>query len=570
MARRQTRTRERHFAEQVDALREEARAKVPEISQQFPMFTSHGLDHLDAVADAARKLSRVIDLTAEERFCLDAACYCHDLGMAHTEAQHSYALETRDGLRRWHAKLSAQYIHHSLPARCFAQESLRDAVSRIAEGHGRWDWHDSYFDDDNGIRIRLLTALLSLADALDLRSDRRVPSELRTASQLLEHGFLEEDARHLPAVSQHPELRHLSRVHWLRHYYSVQPGLTVDAVGRTASIRLKARIGLRESKPDRPVFDERESLIKELIQAELVELLEFPAFKDAIGGHLSVRLTPAPGIWPSFVESQPDPEKMVFPDALVETVFAARMVRPRSLPLDSSSYFKTRIEGFIGPADVQVSISWLPWFSRTDGSPSAETLRVADTSLRGLAERTWDFVLWPITPFLGLLYAEAVRGEIDDIQQRFNRMWSTTHAIKNGKYKKYYMALDQLLPPQPMTATSHVAKFGLYAGLPATGGDFLGGIVELSSPAQQSAFQTACEAAAKHLGIRGSREDLPRLLKEAANPEAAHAITVRSIQQIVTAFRRELQQVSVDAKLGTFLDGFEQTIHESGAAESRS
>jgi hypothetical protein len=537
--------------------------KANEISQHFPTFTRHGLDHVDTVRAIAQTLSKALNLTAEERFCLDAACLAHDLGMAHTKAQEAYALENRESVRRWHARLSAQFIHNELSKTCFLnREPQRDAVARIVEGHGRWDWDSSFFEDDSGIRIRLLTALLSLADALDIRNARRVPDSIDSAEALLKYPFLSETAKQNPAIARIPALADLSRVHWLRHYYSVQPGVSMKNGGRTALIRLKARIGLQNKDADHPMRDEREPLIKELIQSEVVELLEFEPFKKALETHLTVTLAPSADQWPSFVEAQDDPTRMLFPGELVEAAFAARMVRPRTLRLDRDGYFKTRIEGFIGPSDVQVSISWLPSAVRTDQIAAKPIIKSADQTIRGLAERTWDFVLWPIGPFVSLLRSEALNAPTV-VEERLRRMWDITQKIRAGKYRAYYIALDQPLSPQPITATSHVAKFAFYTGLPAMAGDFLGGAVELGTAAQQSAFQTTCEAAARALHITGDRHQLPELLRANADHARAFTVTVQSIQQILAALRRELQGTAVSPELTAFLEAFGTTLRDS-------
>jgi hypothetical protein len=546
--------------EKLTQLKVEVRRREKEIAQQFPTFTHHNMDHFDAVANAAHVLSKKIDLSDEEGFCLTAACYCHDLGMAHTNAQHDYALWNREQLRKWHAKLSAQYVH-TLPHDLFPTEGLQDAVARISEAHGRWDWEDVYFDDAGGIRIRLLSALLSLSDALDLRNGRKNPEHLRNAEELMEHAFLGDTPAQNPAIAKNPELRHASRVHWLRHYYAFQPGLTMDKAGRTATIQLKARIGLREKQIDKPVFDEREPLIKEMIQSELVELTEWPKFKRALEGHLTVKLQAAEGAWPSYVECQPDTNKMLFPEQLIEAVYATGLVRPRSLPVDAGGYERTRIEGLIGPSDIQVSISWLPRFLMHAGDRDA-----VDDRLMRLAERNWDFVLWPIGPAVAVLRDEAMTGHGEIIEKRFRRVLERLTLIRSGQYKKYYIALDQPLPPQPMAATRHVAKFGLYAGL-GQGAPLRGGFIELGSLAQQSGFETACEVAAQLLGVQGPRETLPARLLEIANPEAAFVTTSRSLRSLLTALERGIRDVPIAAHLRAFLDEFAATLQaaEPGA-----
>jgi hypothetical protein len=417
--------------------------------------------------------------------------------MAHTNAQHDYALSNREQLRKWHAKLSAQYIH-TLPHDLFPTEGLQDAVARIAEAHGRWDWEDAYFNDDDGIRIRLLSALLSLSDALDLRNGRKNPEHLRNAEELMGYRFLSDTPAQNPAIAMNPELCHASRVHWLRHYYAFQPGLTMDRAGRTATIQLKARIGLREPQIDRPVFDEREPLIKEMIQSELVELTEWPKFKQALEGHLTVKLQPVEGAWPSYVECQPDPNKMPFPEPLVEAVYATGLVRPRSLPLNNQGYERTRIEGLIGPSDIQISIAWVPRFLMYAGDRTA-----ADDRLMRVAERNWDFVLWPIGPAVAVLTDEALTGHGDIIERRFRQMLDRLALIERGQYKKYYIALEQWLPPQPMTTTRHVARRSHRAGN-------AGATVRIRNQLRSRRQAAARDGTAAHTAGASSRDREPR------------------------------------------------------------
>ena len=239
---------------QIDAIKEHitSNSLTEEIMMQFSNFTRHDMAHFRQVAKNASLLCKPLVLSHEEIFCLLAACYCHDLGMAHTDAQLAYDMQYRDDIRRWHAHYSSIYIHNELPRNCILEEGLRIVIAKISAGHGRWDWQSEYFEPAYGIRVRLLTAILSLADALDLRGERKNPRDFPGETSLLEYPFLKEQIEHNPAIKKNPALAHLSRVHWLRHYYSLEPSIEV-LEDDTIRITLVARIGMSKKNPQKAI-----------------------------------------------------------------------------------------------------------------------------------------------------------------------------------------------------------------------------------------------------------------------------------------------------------------------------
>jgi len=144
--------------------------------QNHRTFTTHGEDHFAQVEKNLDQLTRPLQagsvpLTASEIYVLLAACYLHDIGMQlgvpdarEKHAEHSFDLI----LDSFDSHIRHLYVR--LPS--LTDDNAREAVAQIARGH----WTDfalklepeDYIHGTAKGRLRLLGALLAMADLLDL------------------------------------------------------------------------------------------------------------------------------------------------------------------------------------------------------------------------------------------------------------------------------------------------------------------------------------------------------------------------------------------------------------------
>ncbi len=218
------------YIKQLEEIKKIVGKKYKEVTSRFHNFTFHDLEHVNQVTMNLGKLCKPLKLAERTRFCLLAASYCHDIGMSNSKASRISYWLNRSEARKEHAKFSATAV---LDETLFDAETIGDsvprwAIARICEGHGRWDLENEDFNNIEDINIRLCAVLLSLADALDIRSERRNPLELDNIDQLMNHPFLKEDVSQLSEIKLKPELIDIPKVHWLRHYYINSPPISSD------------------------------------------------------------------------------------------------------------------------------------------------------------------------------------------------------------------------------------------------------------------------------------------------------------------------------------------------------
>ena len=207
-------------------------------------YTLHGMDHSHAIIS---KLDNLIDgispnnkLTTAEIFYLLASVYLHDVGMLIPYPEDEEKAKTisiqkkkhftkEDLIRDEHNIRSGKYIiEHELDLKLDHVES--ECVKLICEGHRLVDlttenYNDKLVDDER-IRVRLLAALLRFSDELDI-SYKRAPTVLLDV-------FKE-------------DIPDLSKLNWLKHYYTSGVGISVSEFN---SIR-KIVIEIQTQYPDR-------------------------------------------------------------------------------------------------------------------------------------------------------------------------------------------------------------------------------------------------------------------------------------------------------------------------------
>ena len=188
-------------------------------------YTLHGLDHSNSVIEI---LGRLVDglnpedkLNDTEIFCLLSAAYLHDVGMLckypddDAKAAQKSELKKRpysvqDLIRDEHHIRSGRYIkEHRTDLKLDHIEV--ECVRLIAEGHRQIKLDSKEYDDQvigqKSVRVRLLSALLRLADELDI-TYKRAPETL--------FDILEND------------MPDYSLLQWLKHYYTA--GVLIDTI----------------------------------------------------------------------------------------------------------------------------------------------------------------------------------------------------------------------------------------------------------------------------------------------------------------------------------------------------
>ena len=158
-----------------ESLRDDAYTILSRFPRFDPFVTEHGPAHASRVIVNLELLLRPradqVDLGPREAFCLLSSAVLHDLGYA---IDRSAAHDGEDE----HHKLSADFVaeyHQELGLR---NEALSGVLAGLCLGHRRRVSISEAFPTaevtlgTETVRVRLLAALLSLADALDCTSER--------------------------------------------------------------------------------------------------------------------------------------------------------------------------------------------------------------------------------------------------------------------------------------------------------------------------------------------------------------------------------------------------------------
>jgi hypothetical protein len=181
-------------------------------------YTLHGLDHSNYVITILEKLINGLNpqdnLNETELFCLLSAAFLHDVGMqrkypndveraaqiSKTNKKRTYTFH--DLIRDEHHTRSGRYIKDN--SKNLKLDHIEaECIRLISEGHRQTKLESKEYDDQpiglDRVRVRLLSALLRLADELDV-------TYLRAPETLFD--ILKND------------LPDYSRIQWLKHYYT--------------------------------------------------------------------------------------------------------------------------------------------------------------------------------------------------------------------------------------------------------------------------------------------------------------------------------------------------------------
>lgn len=163
----------------------------------LPWFTNHNVDHSDEIIQILGQILQPLEdhknfLSEDELFILLASSYLHDIGMQYIKIDDIPITELTDNyyslIRRRHAEESYNIIQKKvcqsvsrddfhLPK---IDESYLNSIALVSKGHST-DFFDEVLNrfgsvpespKGRPIRGELLTALLLIADELDLQSKR--------------------------------------------------------------------------------------------------------------------------------------------------------------------------------------------------------------------------------------------------------------------------------------------------------------------------------------------------------------------------------------------------------------
>ena len=162
---------------------------------RFPDFTDHSFLHSMNVIDYCNRIigeEQIKKLNPEECYVLIMSCYLHDIGMGignRDFAEFSKELDFGDyfdnhdrdndaeTVRAFHNEYSGLFIRKYSEVFDIPSESMTRAIVQVSRGHRKTDLLDrsefgDIHDGDAIIRTAYLSAVMRLADEIDVASDR--------------------------------------------------------------------------------------------------------------------------------------------------------------------------------------------------------------------------------------------------------------------------------------------------------------------------------------------------------------------------------------------------------------
>ena len=255
------------FASKLNTIEQEANTIWKKGELYHVYYTLHGLDHSNYVITILEKLIKGLDpqdnLNETEFFCLLSAAFLHDVGMQckypnDVERAEQISITKKrpytfqDLIRDEHHKRSGKYIKDN--SKNLKLDPIEaECIKLISEGHRQTKLESAEYNDQpiglNRVRVRLLSALLRLADELDITYER-APETL--------YDILKND------------IPDYSRVQWLKHYYT--SGILINTQQETNG-KKKTSIEIHCQYPDEDVGRKiTEVLISKPIEETLSEV----------------------------------------------------------------------------------------------------------------------------------------------------------------------------------------------------------------------------------------------------------------------------------------------------------
>ena len=213
------------FASKLSAIEQEVKTIWEKGELYHVYYTLHGCKHSNYVVEVLEKLMRGLKpadrLNDTETFCLLAAAYLHDVGMqlqnpddkkiaTQLSELKSKPYTVPDLIRDEHHKRSGRYIkEHANDLKLDHMEV--ECIRLISEGHRQVKLESKDYDDQTigleVVRVRLLSALLRLADELDI-TYQRAPKIIFDILKV--------------------DMPDDSYLQWLKHYYT--SGVRIDTL----------------------------------------------------------------------------------------------------------------------------------------------------------------------------------------------------------------------------------------------------------------------------------------------------------------------------------------------------
>jgi len=235
------------FASKLNTIEQEADTIWKKGELYHVYYTLHGLDHSNYVITILDKLINGLNpqenLNETEFFCLLSAAFLHDVGMQ-CKYQNDVERATQisitkkrpytfqDLIRDEHHKRSGKYIKDN--SKNLKLDPIEaECIRLISEGHRQTKLESAEYNDQaiglNRVRVRLLSALLRLADELDITYERAP----ETLLDILKN-----------------DMPDYSRVQWLKHYYT--SGILINTQQETNG-KKKTSIEIHCQYPDEDV-----------------------------------------------------------------------------------------------------------------------------------------------------------------------------------------------------------------------------------------------------------------------------------------------------------------------------
>jgi len=208
------------FIIKLETIRNNAKNILAKISEIFPEYTPHTIEHKDKVL---KNLDIILPkplqqkLNSYELFFLASGVYLHDIGMADLDGisyfeEFSNDDEKKELIRKYHHLRSQEFISKNFLSLGIENEHESEIIGLICIGHRKTNLHDKIqFDPnyaylDKTVNIPFLAASLKLADELDLTFSR-TPMIVYENMPIRNKISQDEWKKHLSisGVSLHPE-----------------------------------------------------------------------------------------------------------------------------------------------------------------------------------------------------------------------------------------------------------------------------------------------------------------------------------------------------------------------------
>ena len=405
---------EKKFSEKVINIKNYCKKKSHVCYAMHPHFTCHDYRHseviirrLDKLCDDLFNPENILSLNYTEIFCLLASAYLHDTGMIHcrdddkirvnelNKRQNETPLTVRDLQRKEHHERSAEYIHGNRE-KLDLDSHLSRVIGIISKGHRKVDLYDNEFKNetlgDHVIRVRLLAALLRLADELDLSHDR-ITEELYKIFDA-EHGF-----------------DFFSKIKFMKHHYT--SGITISKEG-IGFDKIKI-INIYLKIPSKDYERRMKAIIKGPIEREIKAT---QSFLSEVG--LNVKLNE--------IKCEYDRNMFIVPDILFHQFYQPYRQKMRILIVDDKFEYRTIFKNIL----------------KSEGY-SIETARDGPEALSKIKSEKYDLILFDIVMENDDKGLEILKKVKDDINGTTVFMVSVRSDAKAALESKMYGAEEYFI-----------------------------------------------------------------------------------------------------------------------------